>query len=148
MHASIGGRPVLLADRDIGLRKPIVNTSHPKTTFDVWFAISDLLSTVISFYRPSADPTVGWETDFPSFEELMGDNFGEELDFTMLGTLHDLSRRIFSSHSLLLTASEASLKCIIMPSPFFRADPGCTIAPRTRIQVSDKASPPSGYTPL
>ncbi|EDP54265.1 putative fungal-specific transcription factor [Aspergillus fumigatus] len=87
MHASIGGRPVLLADRDIGLRKPIVNTSHPKTTFDVWFAISDLLSSVISFYRPSADPTVGWETSFPSFEELMGDNFGEELDFTMLSFL-------------------------------------------------------------
>ncbi|KAF7155027.1 hypothetical protein CNMCM5623_005235 [Aspergillus felis] len=87
MHASIGGRPVLLADRDIGLRKPIVNTSHPRTTFDVWFAISDLLSTVISFYRPSADPTVGWETNFPSFEEIMGDNFGEELDFTMLGFL-------------------------------------------------------------
>ncbi|GIC84900.1 transcription factor domain-containing protein [Aspergillus udagawae] len=87
MHASIGGRPVVLADRDIGLRKPIINTSHPKTTFDVWFTISDLLSTVISFYRPSADPTVGWETNFPSFEEIMGDNFEEELDFTMLGFL-------------------------------------------------------------
>ncbi|KAM0089203.1 hypothetical protein ACP6JD_007470 [Aspergillus fumigatus] len=93
MHASIGGRPVLLADRDIGLRKPIVNTSHPKTTFDVWFAISDLLSSVISFYRPSADPTVGWETSFPSFEELMGDNFGEELDFTMLKAMARLGRR-------------------------------------------------------
>ncbi|RHZ49899.1 transcription factor domain-containing protein [Aspergillus thermomutatus] len=87
MHASIGGRSVLLADRDIGLRKPNVKTSDPKSTFDVWFAISDLLSTVISFYRPSADPTVGWETNFPSFEEIMGDNFGEELDFTMLGFL-------------------------------------------------------------
>ncbi|RHZ71174.1 hypothetical protein CDV55_108643 [Aspergillus turcosus] len=87
MHASIGGRPVLLADRDIGLSKPIVNTSDPKSTFDVWFAISDLLSTVISFYRPSADPTVGWETNFPSFEQIMGDNFGEELDFTVLSFL-------------------------------------------------------------
>jgi hypothetical protein len=40
------------------------------------------------------------------------------------------------------------LKCIIMPSPFFRAGPGCTIPPQTRIPVSDKVSLRSGYTPL
>lgn len=147
MHASIGGRPVLLADRDIGLSKPIVNTSDPKSTFDVWFAISDLLSTVISFYRPSADPTVGWETNFPSFEQIMGDNFGDELDFTVLSTLHELSRRISSSHCLLLTDSKASLKCTIMPSPSYRAGPECTTTPKTPIPVSDKDSLRSGYTP-
>jgi len=147
MHASIGGRPVLLADRDIGLSKPIVNTSDPKSTFDVWFAISDLLSTVISFYRPSADPTVGWETNFPSFEQIMGDNFGDELDFTVLSTLHELSRRISSSHCLLLTVSKASLKCTIMPSPSYRAGPECTTTPKTPIPVSDKDSLRSGYTP-
>lgn len=87
MHASIGGRPVVLADRDIGLRKPIVKAADGRSASDVWFAISDLLATVISFYRPSADNTTGWESDFPTFEEIIGDNVQEGLDFTTLGAI-------------------------------------------------------------
>lgn len=82
MHASLGGRPVLLADRDIGIGKPGIKAGA-RTAFDVWFAISDLLSTVISLYRPSAD-TTGWEAGFPTFEEIVGDDT-QALDFTTLG---------------------------------------------------------------
>lgn len=85
MHASLGGRPVLLADRDIGIEKPNVKACRPRSAFDVWLAISDLLATVISFYRPSADNTLGWEEDFPTFEELVGDDIQGDLDFTTLG---------------------------------------------------------------
>lgn len=98
MHASLGGRPVLLADRDIGIERPDVKASRSKSAFDVWFAISDLLSTVISLYRPSADSiTLRWEEGFPPFEELVGDHTQGELDFTTLGAHHvlDTSRATF-----------------------------------------------------
>lgn len=85
LHACIGGRPVLLADRDIGLEKPHLTNSHSRSAFEVWFAISDLLATVISLYRPNADDTVGWLGDFPAFEEMMGDDIRADLDFATLG---------------------------------------------------------------
>ncbi|PLB50491.1 hypothetical protein P170DRAFT_381234 [Aspergillus steynii IBT 23096] len=88
MHASIGGRPVLLADRDIGIKKPAWENLQARTAFDVWLAITELLSSVISLYRPTADPTVGWETGFPTFEETIGDNVRDDLDFdTLVGLL-------------------------------------------------------------
>ncbi|KAE8390049.1 hypothetical protein BDV23DRAFT_183940 [Aspergillus alliaceus] len=87
LHACMGGRPVLLADPDIGIEKPGLKPSHERTAFDAWFAISDLLSHVIAFYRPTSDHTVGWETGFPTFEEIMGDNVRQDLDFATLGIL-------------------------------------------------------------
>lgn len=86
MHASIGGRPVLLADRDIGVVKPNVAQS-PRGAFEVWLAISELLATVISFYRPAADPTSGWEEGFPAFEQIVGEDTQEDLDFATLGMI-------------------------------------------------------------
>lgn len=87
MHASIGGRPVLLADRDIGIERPSTKITHARSAFEAWFAITELLSSVISLYRPTADHTVGWETEFPTFEEMIGDNVREDLDFAALGML-------------------------------------------------------------
>ncbi|KAJ5097548.1 transcriptional regulator family: Fungal Specific TF, partial [Penicillium angulare] len=84
MHASIGGRPVLIADRDIGLQKP---SSHTSGAFGVWLAISDLLATVISYYRPSAATTSGWEEAFPAFEDIIGDDIPVEPDLPTLGIL-------------------------------------------------------------
>lgn len=85
MHASLGGRPVLLADRDIGIEKPNAKVGESRSAFDIWVSISSLLATVISFYRPSADNTVGWEEDFPTFEEIVGGDIQGDLDFTTLG---------------------------------------------------------------
>ncbi|KAL2844311.1 hypothetical protein BJY01DRAFT_215098 [Aspergillus pseudoustus] len=87
VHASIGGRPVLLADQDIGLKRPDLTSGGPRSAFEVWFALSELLSTVISFYRPSTDDTTGWETDYPSFEETMGYPVRGDLDYETLGVL-------------------------------------------------------------
>ncbi|CAG7917445.1 unnamed protein product [Penicillium olsonii] len=86
MHASIGGRPVLLADRDIAVVKPDV-AQKSRGAFEVWLAVSDLLANVISFYRPAADPTSGWEEGFPAFEDLVGEDAQEDLDFATLGFL-------------------------------------------------------------
>jgi hypothetical protein len=85
MHASIGGRPVLLADRDIGVVKPDVNAQRSRGAFEVWLAVSDLLATVISYYRPSADPSSGWEEGFPAFEDIVGEDAQEDLDYATLG---------------------------------------------------------------
>ena len=82
MHASIGGRPVLLADRDIGLQKP---NSHHLGVFGVWLTLSELLATVISYYRPSAASISGWEEDFPAFEDIVGDGNHGDWDFSILG---------------------------------------------------------------
>ncbi|KAL4950063.1 hypothetical protein BDW69DRAFT_202399 [Aspergillus filifer] len=87
MHASIGGRPLLLADRDIGIKRQAVDTHQAKSAFDVWFALSEMLSNVISFYRPSADGITGWETNYPSFEEVIGDHVREDLNFATLSVL-------------------------------------------------------------
>ncbi|KAJ5123464.1 transcriptional regulator family: Fungal Specific TF [Penicillium atrosanguineum] len=86
MHASIGGRPVLLADRDIGVAKPNTQTQNCGA-FEVWLAISDLLATVISFYRPSTGTTSGWEEGFPAFEDIVGENAQGDLDYATLGIL-------------------------------------------------------------
>jgi hypothetical protein len=91
MHASIGGRPVLFADRDIGVVKPNVNAQRSRGAFEVWLAISDLLATVISFYRPAADPTSGWEEGFPAFEDIVGEDTQEDLDFSTLGKVFSTS---------------------------------------------------------
>lgn len=85
MHASIGGRPVILADRDIGIEKPDNQTLTSRSAFDVWLSISDLLATVISLYRPGADHDVGWEDSFPTFEQIVGVNLRDDLDFMTLG---------------------------------------------------------------
>lgn len=85
MHASIGGRPVILADRDIGIEKPDINTPTSRSAFDVWLSISDMLAAVISFYRPGADHKVGWEDSFPTFEQIVGANVRDDLDFMTLG---------------------------------------------------------------
>ncbi|KAL3457731.1 hypothetical protein BJX64DRAFT_244307 [Aspergillus heterothallicus] len=87
VHASMGGRPVLLADRDIGIKRPDLTSGGSKTAFGVWFALSELLSSVISFYRPSANDTTGWEADYPSFEEIVGYPVQEDLDCETLALL-------------------------------------------------------------
>jgi hypothetical protein len=78
-------RPVLLADRDIGIVKPNVSAQASRGAFEVWLAVSDLLATVISFYRPSAEPTSGWEEGFPAFEDIVGEDTQGDLDFATLG---------------------------------------------------------------
>ncbi|KAL4801405.1 hypothetical protein BDV18DRAFT_84898 [Aspergillus unguis] len=87
MHACLGGRPVLLADRDIGIKRHEGIPHHSKPAFDVWLRLSELLSTVISFYRPSADDTTGWEMTYPSFEEIVGDHARKDIDYATLGIL-------------------------------------------------------------
>ncbi|PWY80828.1 hypothetical protein BO94DRAFT_587572 [Aspergillus sclerotioniger CBS 115572] len=118
-HACMGGRAVLLADQDISIRKPaaIRNTlSRPRTAFEVWFAISDLLSDVIYLYRPGADRNsraARWERGFPSFDEIIGSGVEEDVDIGTLGFLE-----LFYHAVGILFARNHSPEHIESPSPF------------------------------
>jgi Fungal specific transcription factor domain len=73
INACIGGRPIMIADRDIDLGRPPleVNSRAPIT---VWIRLGDLLDQIIDFYRPTADPDAsGWEAEFPSWQSMLTD---------------------------------------------------------------------------
>ncbi|OQE20456.1 hypothetical protein PENSTE_c013G07835 [Penicillium steckii] len=97
MHASIGGRPVLLADRDIGVSKPDSRVEGARGAFAVWLAISELLATVISFYRPSTEVTSGWEEGFPAFEDIVEEHTNGDVEFS---TLEKISLQWYSAEAM------------------------------------------------
>ena len=85
LHASMDGRPIIIADRDISVSKPARGVQG-KAAFEIWLKISEMLATSIDFYRPTARPnTTGWEEDFPSFEDVVGEEISPELRPEILG---------------------------------------------------------------
>jgi Fungal specific transcription factor domain len=72
-NSCLGGRAIMIADRDIGIPRPEIEADeHARSrSLAVWLALASLLSDVISFYRPTSNPdSTGWETDFPTFGSL------------------------------------------------------------------------------
>ena len=64
----------MIAERDIDIKRPLLEPNVRSQTMAVWLAMGDLLDEVIEYYRPAMDPeTAGWESDFPSFEDLTRD---------------------------------------------------------------------------
>lgn len=71
-NACLGGRPLIIADRDIDIERPTQENNVRSQTMAVWLAMGELLDQVIEYYRPQVDPEIsGWEGDFPTFEELI-----------------------------------------------------------------------------
>jgi hypothetical protein len=72
INACLGGRPIVIANRDIDIARPEILENDPKSqVINVWLRLGDLLDEVIEFYRPTADPhATGWETEFPSYRSL------------------------------------------------------------------------------
>ena len=72
INACIGGRPIMIADRDIDIARPPCEGGPRLTALTVWIRLGDLLDRVINFYRPTASADItGWETEFPSFSSLL-----------------------------------------------------------------------------
>lgn len=72
INASLAGRPVTIADRDIGITRPILENEPIFQGFIMWLTISDLLAQVIAFYRPIASQdATGWEEGFPTFHQIV-----------------------------------------------------------------------------
>lgn len=91
---------MILADWDIGIERPGLRSQNEiqgqgqgecrglgqgSAAFRVWLAVSELLATVISFYRPSAGVTSGWEEGFPAFEDIVSEAGQGDMDFATLG---------------------------------------------------------------
>ncbi len=73
INACIGGRPIMIADRDIDLARPPLSVNR-RAPITVWLRLGDLLDQIIDFYRPTADPDAsGWEAEFPSWNSMLED---------------------------------------------------------------------------
>lgn len=72
INACLGGRPIVIANRDIDLSRPPLEPTTPRSNvINMWLRLGDLLDDVIEFYRPTADPDcTGWEREFPQFHAL------------------------------------------------------------------------------
>ena len=72
VNSALAGRPVCIADRDIGIPRPTLETEPVFHGFIMWLRLSNLLAQVIGFYRPGADQdSPGWEDDFPALEKVV-----------------------------------------------------------------------------
>lgn len=86
LQAGINGRPVIIADRDVGV-KSLSSPDQRQNAFQVWVRIAVLMNKVINLYRPNADSnTPGWDDVFPTFEDVVGTHDGTDLKASHLGT--------------------------------------------------------------
>lgn len=70
-NACLGGRPLMIAERDIDIEEVVQEDNPRSQSLAVWLALGHLLDKIIEFYRPIADPdATGWEKDFPSWTAL------------------------------------------------------------------------------
>ncbi|KIW90501.1 uncharacterized protein Z519_09147 [Cladophialophora bantiana CBS 173.52] len=81
INACLGGRPIVIANRDIDITRPPLESGVPRSNvINLWLRLGDLLDEVIEFYRPTADPEcTGWETEFPPYRSLT-----EGIDLSLL----------------------------------------------------------------
>ncbi|KAI9740203.1 MAG: hypothetical protein M1834_004781 [Cirrosporium novae-zelandiae] len=80
LHTATNSRPVLLNDRDIRPREFSSVLSQKDHAFGIWLRIAEVLDKVINYYRPGVLPnSTGWESDFPSFDEIVGMGAGSEV---------------------------------------------------------------------
>lgn len=91
INAAINGRPIMLHDRDIGLR--IEDSCQLfDAPFRVWLRLAQDLDKVIELYRPAATtPTGGSENNFPGFEDLVDQCHGWGIGQNILGNMHFIS---------------------------------------------------------
>lgn len=85
LNAAINGRPVVMHDRDIGLKIDDVIQSYD-APFRIWLRLSQHLDSVIELYRPRASASSEFlERDLPSFEEIVEDSGGSGIQQSILG---------------------------------------------------------------
>jgi hypothetical protein len=89
LNAAFHGRPVLMHERDYGRDiEQCIKSQDP--TFQLLLKVVMLLDKVIALYRPSADENRrSWETDFPSFEDLLGTSGPIRAGAHLLGSFDD-----------------------------------------------------------
>ena len=87
INAAINGRPVMMHDRDIGLRAED-SFQLFDAPFRVWLRIAQVLDKVIELYRPAAAMSMGGsENHFPGFEDLIDQSDGWGIEQNILGNI-------------------------------------------------------------
>lgn len=85
LNAAINGRPVMMHERDIGLK---IDDAVPSldSPFRIWLRLSQHLDSVIELYRPAASASLDFlERDIPSFEEIVDECRGWKIQKGILG---------------------------------------------------------------
>lgn len=95
LNAAFHGRPVLIHERDLG-RNLEVCFQQQSDCFRLFLRVVLLLDKVIGLYRPSSD-RIGWESEFPVFEDLVHDNCSPKTSSHLLGAFMDPRLSTFSS---------------------------------------------------
>ncbi|SMY21800.1 unnamed protein product [Zymoseptoria tritici ST99CH_1A5] len=88
LYSCIYGRPVMMSDVDLSI-EPYSPGESGFPAFEVWLSICKTLNKLIGFYRPHLDMSIlGWEEDFPSFEDAIDEGHGWDLPEDQVATLH------------------------------------------------------------
>ncbi|PYH94034.1 hypothetical protein BO71DRAFT_326330 [Aspergillus ellipticus CBS 707.79] len=88
LNAATRSRPCVMADIDIAV-PPLTPEESGSVAFNVCFRIAKMLNTVIGLYRPNTkDPTSGWDTDCPAFEQIIDEMHAWSLRSATIATLH------------------------------------------------------------
>ncbi|PYI04452.1 hypothetical protein BO78DRAFT_320360 [Aspergillus sclerotiicarbonarius CBS 121057] len=88
LNAATRSRPCIMADIDIAVPDLTPEESN-SVAFNVCFRIAKMLNTVIGLYRPNTkDPTSGWDTDYPAFEQIIDEMHAWSLQSATIATLH------------------------------------------------------------
>lgn len=87
VNSSVAGRPVIIADRDIGITRPKFENEPSWQGFIAWLKLSEILAQVIGFYRPTvSQDNPGWEDNFPAFEQVVDSQIFQSLLQSHRGT--------------------------------------------------------------
>jgi hypothetical protein len=71
VNAVLEASPLMIADRDIDLSRPPVDSEYKHQVMAISLRLGDILDNVIEVYRPTSDPSlIGWEDDFPSWSDV------------------------------------------------------------------------------
>lgn len=85
LNACIHGRALVMHDRDGTVASAAFRAAYAGTPFGVFLQLSTALDKVISYYRPAVEQSItGWEDDFPSFEDIVGEA-GETFEQNTIG---------------------------------------------------------------
>jgi hypothetical protein len=71
INAILQASPLMIADRDIDLARPPLDSEYKHQVLTISLRLGDVLDKVIEVYRPTSDPgLIGWDDDFPSWADI------------------------------------------------------------------------------
>lgn len=125
LHAAMQGRPVIIQNHDMSVT-PLERSRQNTPGFRVFVRISALLERAIELYRPSCTSIKIPTSDFPSFEDVLGECEALKLPTHLMGEL-----LVDALHSHVTKSRQKHWSSFIMQSVFCHAG----VRPSRRIVV-------------